>query len=199
MIIIKTIQEDANSIKKDYIKSKFVEATKSIIVQEGVFNVSVRKIAKITGYSYASVYHYFLDLNELLLETKLSMIHDTVVNSNSIINVEEPLEKIKLQARMSAEFFINNSNIFEFFYQYKMDESNAKAMKSLKLENEYYKDFIPFVESGVIKESDIPSISRAITYTVFGSITIYMSNNGLSKEEAFQDVDNTIDMLLRRK
>lgn len=196
---MKTIREDAMNIKKDYIMSKFVEAAKAIIIQEGVTAVSVRKIAKITGYSYATIYHYFRDLNDLLLETKLSMIKDAVVNSNTSFDVEDPLEKIKLQARTSAEFFIGNPNIFEFFYQYKMNESNATAMKSLKLESDYYKDFLPFVKLGVIKESDIPIISRAITYTVFGSITIFLSNNGLSKEEALNDIDNAINMLLRRK
>lgn len=88
------IREDAKNIKKDYVKSKFVEAAKAIILQDGVLSVTVRRIAEITGYSYATIYHYFQDLNELLLETKLSMILDMAApGSIQAITTEDPLEK----------------------------------------------------------------------------------------------------------
>lgn len=192
------IRADAKNIKKEFVKSKFVDATKAIILQDGVLNVTVRRVAEMTGYSYATIYHYFKDLNELLLETKLSMIHDMVaVGSAQMARSEDPLEQKKQQAKLMAGFFIDNPNIFGFFYQYKMDESNATAMRSLELERVYYDDFAPFVESGAISQADIPVISRAITYTVFGSVTIFLSNNGLTREEVFKDIDNTIDLLLK--
>lgn len=192
------IREDAKNIKKDFVKSKFVDTAKSIILRDGVLNVTVRKVAEMTGYSYATIYHYFKDLNELLLETKLSMIRDMVaVGSTQADRPEDPLEQKKQQAKLMAGFFIDNPNLFGFFYQYKMNESNATAMRSLELEKTYYDDFAPFVENGSICKADIPAISRAITYTVFGSITIYLSNNGLTKEEVFKDIDNTIDLLLK--
>ena len=192
------IREDAKNIKKDFVKSKFIDAAESIILQDGVSRVTVRRIAQITGYSYATIYHYFQDLNALLLETKLMMIRDMVATgSTQTVRLEDPLEQKKQQAKLMAGFFIENPNIFDFFYQYKMDESNAASMRSLALEKAYYDQFMPFVECGAISEADIPAISRAIIYTIFGSITIYLSNNGLSKEEVFLDIDNTIDLLLK--
>ena len=192
------IREDAKNVKKEFVKSKFIDAAKSIILQDDVLNVTVRRVAEMTGYSYATIYHYFQDLNELLLETKLSMIRDmAATGSLQTVVPEDPLEQKKQQAKQMAGFFIDNPNIFGFFYQYKMDESNATAMRSLELEKAYYNDFAPFVESGTISMADIPVISRAITYTVFGSITIYLSNNGLTREEVFSDIDNTIDLLLK--
>jgi AcrR family transcriptional regulator len=192
------IREDAKNIKKEFVKSKFIDAAKSIILQNGVSSVTVRRIAEITGYSYATIYHYFQDLNTLLLDTKLSMIREMIAAGDTqTVIAESSLERIKQQARLTAGFFIDNPNIFEFFYQYKMDESNAMAMRSLELEKAYYDDFMPFVESGTISEADIAAISRSITCVVFGSITICLSNNGLTREEAFKDIDNAIDLLLR--
>lgn len=192
------IREDAKNVRKEFIKSGFVEAAKAIILRDGVLNVTIRRIADMTGYSYATIYHYFRDLNELLLETKLSMIRGMAAPGNfQTVRTEDPLELKKQQVKLMAGFFIDNPNIFEFFYQYRMDETNAAAMKSLELEKAYYDDFKPFVESGVICEADIAAISRTVIYTVFGSITIYLSNNGLSKEEIFKDIDNTLDLLLK--
>ncbi len=179
------IREDAKNVKKEFVKSKFIDATKTIILQDGVLNVTVRRIAEITGYSYATIYHYFRDLNELLLETKLSMIRDmTVPGSMQAVGPEDPLEQKKRQARQMAGFFIDNPNVFGFFYQYKMDESNATAMRSLELEASYYNDFCAVCRKRGYMRGGYPSnLGDAITYTVFGSITIYLSNNGLTKEE----------------
>lgn len=192
------IRADAKNLKKEFVKSRFVEAAKSIILRDGVYHVTVRRIAEITGYSYATIYHYFADLNALLLETKLSMINDMMASGGlQTASHEDALDRLKQLARMTAGFFIDNPNIFEFFYQYRMDENNVTAMQSLDLEKAYYDNFIPGVERGVISEADIPAISRAIMYTVFGSITLYLSNNGLTREEVFVDIDNTIDLLMK--
>ena len=48
--------------KKEFVKSKFIDAAKSIIFKEGVGAVTVRGVAEMTGYSYATIYHYFSDL-----------------------------------------------------------------------------------------------------------------------------------------
>lgn len=195
-----TLREDVKNEKKEYVKSKFINAAKAIILRDGVLNVTVRRVADITGYSYATIYHYFADLNELLLETKLAMIRD-LVSDESIQSVisEDPLERKRQQAKQMAGFFIDNANIFEFFYQFKMNDENAASMRSLELEKAYYEDFAPFVARGIIREADIPVLSRAITYTVFGAINIYLSNNGLTREDVFRDIDSIIDLLLTKR
>ncbi|MBP7401061.1 MAG: TetR/AcrR family transcriptional regulator [Clostridia bacterium] len=190
-------RNDARRSKKEYVKSGFVEAAKSIIFRDGVQHVTVRRIAEETGYSYATIYHYFRDLEDLLLEAKLSMIRDMVASNADLADLpEDPLETKKQQARSMAGFFIDNPNIFRFFYQYEMDDAGAAAMRSLELEATYYASFKPFIESGMIREEDVPAISRTITHVIFGSITICLSNNGLLKEEVFTDIDHALDLLL---
>ena len=192
------IRTDAKNVKKEYVKSKFVEAVKTIIFQDGVSCVTARRIAEITGYSYASMYHYFADLEELLLETKLSMIRDMTQNSEKQTQrTEDPLQRMKENMRKPVDFFISNPNIFRFFYLYEMDSRNEKALKSLELEKAYYDDFVPFVEKGIIKQTDIPAISRTILYSVFGIITLYLSNNGLTSDEIYKDMDQIIEVLLK--
>jgi AcrR family transcriptional regulator len=195
---LNNIRVDAKNVKKEFVKSKFVDAAKSIIFKDGVSSVTARGIAEVTGYSYATMYHYFKDLNELLLETKLSMIRDMVrQREEQVANSDDPLQRMKDSARLPVDFFMENPNVFRFLYLYEMDVHNETAMKSLELEKAYYGDFLPFVEKGAIKGADIPIISRILTYSVFGMITLYLSNNGLKREEIYKDVDNMIDLLLK--
>lgn len=194
------IRTDAKNVKKEYVKSKFVEAAKTIILQDGVSSVTARRIAEMTGYSYASLYNYFTDLNELLLETKLCMIREMTQSVQEHASVmDDPLLRMRESMRNPVDFFISNPNIFRFFYMYELDYRNVEAMKSLELEKAYYQDFAPFVESGRIKEADIPALSRTILYSVFGIITLYLSNNGLTKDDIYRDVDRIIDLLLGEK
>lgn len=191
---------DVKNIKKENIKSMFVDAAKSIIIHDGISNVTARKIAEITGYSYASIYHYFSDLNELLLETKLLMIRDMIAYNKEKqegMQVSNPLQLIKEQTRFPVDYFMDNPNIFGFFYSYKMDARNEEAMRSLEIEKEYWDVFLPFAEKGTIKRRDISIIARTILYAVYGMITLCLSNNGLSKEDIYHDMDDMIDLLLK--
>ena len=193
------LQKTAADVKKETIKAGYIKAVKDLIFSEGVGAVTARRLGEITGYSYATVYHYFDDLNGLLLEAKLSMIHDmTQIEEIRTDQSQDPLQRFKQNTRIPVDFFIQNPNVFRFFYTYPLDARNESAMRSLEIEKNYYSGFFPFVESGIIKESDIPVLSRTILYTVYGLITLYLSDNGLTKEEIYSDLDQIIDFLLNR-
>ena len=193
------LRKTAADVKKEYIKTQYINAAKDLIFREGVSAVTARRIGEATGYSYATVYHYFTDLNDLLLETKLSMISDmTRLGQTGTDKSQDPLQRVKQNTRIPVDFFIENPNIFRFFYAYPLDERTETAMRSLELEKNYYNNFLPFVEKGVIKETDIPALSRTILYAVYGMITLYLSDNGLNKEEIYSDLDQMIDLLLNR-
>lgn len=195
---MKDTKTDAKSMKKQYIKSIFINAVKSVILREGVSNVTARKIGEITGYSYATMYHYFSDLNELFLETKLVMIQDMIqCGKEKFIQPSDPLQLIKAQTRFPIDYYMDNPNIFEFFYSFKLDERNEIALKSIDIEKGYWDVYLPFVEKGAIKRSDIPVIARTIMYAVYGMITLYLSNNGLTREDIYQDMDRMIDLILK--
>jgi AcrR family transcriptional regulator len=51
--------KDRQAIKASGIRSYFILAAKEIISIEGVNHVSVRKVPKKAGYSYATIYNYF--------------------------------------------------------------------------------------------------------------------------------------------
>ena len=195
---MKEVKEENVAKKKELIKVTFIEAAKSIIMQEGVANVTVRRIADITGYSYTTIYHYFENLEELLLETKLLMIQDMVnYGREKPLYNENPLQRLKKHAKIPIDFFIENPNIFNFFYAYKMGLKNETAMRSLDIEKSFWVDYMPFVDKGIIRSEDIPTIARTTMYAVYGIITLFLSGNGLSKEEIYNDLDRIIDLLMK--
>jgi AcrR family transcriptional regulator len=54
---------DNKEIQKRRMMGYFLEATKTVIDTEGIFAVTIRKIASMAGFNSATVYNYFENLN----------------------------------------------------------------------------------------------------------------------------------------
>ena len=53
-------------LQEKRMKGYFIQATKDILKGEGLKGISVRNIADQAGYSYATLYNYFKDINDLV-------------------------------------------------------------------------------------------------------------------------------------
>ena len=52
-------------LQEQRMKGYFLQATKDMLKSEGLKSVNVRAIADRAGYSYATLYNYFKDINDL--------------------------------------------------------------------------------------------------------------------------------------
>lgn len=192
--------DNKRTIKNQRVKALFLQAAKEIIISEGVGNVTVRKIADMTGYSYATIYHYFRDLNELLMEVKTVMIRDLMEYMKlHTVDLMDSLDGIKKQNHIFIDYFIEHPNIYIFFYSYQLD--TAKIESGVK--NEFGENngeiYQIFVTKGAIKAADVPVIAKAIIYSVYGALAVYFSNNGLTINKLYEDIDQVIDFLLNSR
>lgn len=55
------------TIKRKRIMIYFIEATEKLIREDGIENLSIRKIATEAGYNSATIYNYFNDLDQLIV------------------------------------------------------------------------------------------------------------------------------------
>ncbi len=65
----------------------FIEAAQEIMNEEGISNITIRKVAKRAGYNSATIYNYFDDLDHLILYASLKYLH----LYNSDLTVKLPL------------------------------------------------------------------------------------------------------------
>lgn len=82
--------------KQEEIRNIILQAARSIISQEGVGGLSIRKITNAIEYSPAIIYHYFKDKNEIV-ETLVGEGYKRILNSLTLVerNENEPEEEIK--------------------------------------------------------------------------------------------------------
>lgn len=193
--------EDRQNIKKQRMLSYFIDATKDIIIKEGVEKVSVRKVADLAGYSYATIYNYFNDLNDLLITVKRNMIGDIIEYlQKKTAHFSSDVEGLKMIFGTYMAYFFENPNIFRFFYFSPIRNSIQKtevAMEEPDFNMMWRMTFQGLVEEGKVKEEEIEVLSKAIIYIMHGMLTLSFSDNGaLSQEKANQDLDKIISYLL---
>jgi AcrR family transcriptional regulator len=74
----------------------FVEAAKQILQQDGFHGLTIRTIAEKAGYNSATLYHYFADLDELILFASVGFLRDyLVLLHNQITPQMTTLEKYR--------------------------------------------------------------------------------------------------------
>lgn len=190
---------DKQSLKSDRVKSYFIQAAKDIILSDGVENISVRKVADRAGYSYATIYNYFTDLNALLLDVKSAMIQDMMVlMSKSPSDKLYDLEAIKQINRQYASYYLEHPHVFRFFYSYRLtNEPDAKASLTYDFKAGWYETYRGFVINGTLKETEVEIVAKTTIYALHGLLALYFSNNGLTKEALFSDLDNSTEYLLK--
>lgn len=64
--------------KRKRIMSYFIQATIELMEEEGIENLSVRKVANRAGYNGATLYHYFSNLEELELFASMKCLDEYV-------------------------------------------------------------------------------------------------------------------------
>ena len=64
--------------RKLSVKRLFIDATMTIIEEEGLEEVSIRKVAKITGYNSATLYSYFKNLDHLILLASIKFLKEYI-------------------------------------------------------------------------------------------------------------------------
>lgn len=200
------MREAAND-KKDYrrlrTKKYFLDAAKEIIMNEGSENVTVRKVSDLAGYSYATLYHYFSDLNELMWEVKKDMVNELVDSlGKKIPGTKDGIESLREGLRIYMAYYFENPNVFRFFYFYPMSKPN-KLNEEAGYEPDFgamwNEAFKGMVLEGSMRAEDIEAVAKTIIYSIHGMIMLSLSNNGdLTQENVYKDLDKILDYMFKK-
>ena len=106
-----------NKIQEGRMKQYFIDAATEIIRGEGIHAVSVRTVAERAGYSYATLYNYFTDLNELLIIcTQLFAEESKNYVTEGIKNLPQEKDSIEMRLEILSRYFVQYPGIFRLIF-----------------------------------------------------------------------------------
>jgi AcrR family transcriptional regulator len=171
---------DRKKIQEQRMRGYFIQATVEILKGEGLTGVSVRSVAEKAGYSYATLYNYFNDLNDLIFECIKEFQSDceTIVKGR-VKKAESGKSKLKATVLAYTEYFIEYPGVFDLFYLEKMGNIGNKQSISELIYNFLDKlcesDWNYCIENDIITMEMAEKKRRLLRYTVMGMLLFFQN------------------------
>lgn len=128
---------------------------------------------------------------------KISMITDIIHHLQvSIPNKIHTLEDIHTLHRSYINYYFENPHVFRFFYTYQLPTAPSQPQDFEAL---WYQTYGGFVENGTISLTAVPVIAKTLIYAMQGLLTLYFSDQQLTKEAVYQDITEIINHLLKKE
>ncbi len=118
------IDFDQDDLKVKRIIKVFVSATIDIIENKGLDDVTVREVAKISGYNPATIYNYFDNSRQLIFFASLNFMKDYFKNIEDIIDGKnDPLNNYLELWKVFCRYSYQNPKIYYSIFGENIDES----------------------------------------------------------------------------
>ena len=119
--LLSLIIYEGKFMNKDLQKSRnrqyFIDTAKDLLLKEGFSQLTIRNIGEAAGFSYATIYNYFQDLNHLLWHVAMSFIGEIVRSfEKELANKPYSLQDLKTIYRAYAGYFLKNPNVFYLIF-----------------------------------------------------------------------------------
>ena len=214
---------DKLNIKKRRVMMYFIEATQELILNEGIENLSIKKIADTAGYNTATIYNYFEDLEELILYSSIDYLKIYLKDLKSEINSNmKAIEMYETIYKVFVHHSFEKPEIFHtlFFgkYSYKLEKIIKKyyeifpdditgqtdITKSVLVEGNIHNRDLPvikqMIKEGSILEEEAPYIMEAIVRVHQSYLeNILQQREKISLEEHKIKFFKIFDFLLKSK
>lgn len=192
---------DKKAIQEQRMKGYFIDAAKKVIKEEGISNLTVKKVADLAGYAPGTLYNYFTDLNTLLFYCTVDFWEEC---KNEVLKKGEEgigvKEKIINYSQAYCEYFIDNPNVFQLIFLEdlgdileELEERVADSEVPLLLQK-ILKDC---VDKGIIPERNVTIIENLIGHSIHGILLFFIKERStMTKEEVLKLIEDEVNYLL---
>lgn len=199
----------------------FLKATQQIINEEGIEQISIRKVARIAGFNSATIYLYFQDVDELITVASMGYLEEYCRElEENAPQITSAYEIYLYTWELFCRFAFKSPQIYYrlFYHTHSkpLNESVAKyyqlfpnalahcsstiwgMLHSGSLEKRNYQVLHPLVKEGLIEEGSVDLIND-LTLCYFRKILESVCENpDLNREEQTKKVLDAVCFLLKK-
>lgn len=194
---------DKKSLQRERTKRYFIDAAKQIIKTKGLAQISARNVAELAGYSYATIYNYFSDLNDLLWYVTVDLIEEMAEMLRPIYQAgADPAWLLKQGYRDYASYYLAHPEVYHFLFHAQIGQPSAEVEPMLKMNQigeQQERVLRDCVAQGLISPEDAPILAQLLVTIVHGLLSMHFSSyQQLSQTELFLALEQNIDFILQR-
>jgi AcrR family transcriptional regulator len=159
--------------EKEALRTRILDATSKLIIEEGFENLSIRRIAERIEYSPATIYLYFKDKAELIAaicEEAFSEMLETI--GQACESTPDPVEGLRRGLRAYIDFGIRHPShyLIVFGTSSLVDHQNTSEPNDLGMQTYglLKRGIQACIDSGTIPPSDVEIASRVTWMAIHG-------------------------------
>jgi len=195
---------DKKEVQRQRMMTYFIDAAKEILREEGVKGLSARKVGDRAGYSYATIYNYFKDLNELLVYCTFDYLEDcyqylTTYKEDSL----NPKEQLMAYTIAYFKYFAENRDTFQLVFVEEIGNPPDELLQNryipsvAKLLGE---SILECAKEGYISEDAVDTLGELIASSVHGKLLFYIKRQSTEKQEdIIKLIRNEIELLIKNE
>ena len=210
------IDIDSKDIKKKRILKYFIQATKEVIEEKGIENVTIRNVANRAGYNSATIYNYFDNYKQLIFFASLDFLSNYIqAMPDYIKDGEDEVEKFILMWKCFCKYSFETPNIYYAIFTDELGDHPESLMEK------YFQIFPeklgdpperlipmlldpdlsrrasiaskPLIENGYLSKEKAEEVDNMITYIYHGMLTLMINNRiDYTIDEALDKITNHI-------
>jgi TetR/AcrR family transcriptional regulator, multidrug resistance operon repressor len=189
-----------DELKETSIHEKAVE----MIVQTGFDGLSMQRLAKAAGVSPATLYIYYKDRDDLIIQVWEREMHRMMRATLSGFDPQMPFDKgLKIQWMNRAKFYIENPETAHFMEQIKYSPYYERCR--VKLDPVFLKAMHEFVHNAISRKELVKlqvEVYWAIAFApLYQLVKLHMSGRGMLGNDKFvldeKIMDQTLKLVLK--
>ncbi len=177
-------------------RQSILATARELFLLKGFEATTIRNIAEKIEYSPSTIYQHFKDKNEIFYTIHSEAFAELVRYLNASEMHKNPMDQLIALGQIYIQFALENPELYDLmfimeapidFLNYLEDANWTEG----KMAFDYLKSVIAnCIQQGLIKETDLESLSYLIWSTVHGLVTISIRKRGL--KIGFSDPDTII-------
>ncbi|MEW9124608.1 MAG: TetR/AcrR family transcriptional regulator [Thermotaleaceae bacterium] len=188
-------------IQRQRMRTYFINGAKEIIKEEGIKGLTVRKVGERAGYSYATIYNYFSDLNTLLAYCMLDFLEDCYhYMLNFKIETEDSKNQLIAYELAYFRYFAENPDMFQIIFIEELGKPPKELMKENTLPSVgllLRESLIKCAQEGYIAEEKIELLGELITASLHGKLLLFIKGrDGSNLENMISLIEKEMAFLL---
>ena len=108
--------EERKLREKEEMRSLILKTAMQLFLDEGIENVSLRKIADKIEYSPASIYSYFKDKSEIVMALHNEGFSKLYTLQLSLNDISNPFDKLREMGKLYIQFALENPDYYDLMF-----------------------------------------------------------------------------------
>jgi AcrR family transcriptional regulator len=191
-------KRDAERMRKS-----ILQAAMQLFAKGGYENVSMRRIAKKIEYSPGTIYIYFKNKNDIMLQLCYQGFEQLINLQKELDKISDPVERLRKGGRYYISFALENPELYELMFATEeivqeppLDEESAPLMAFRNFENHVQR----CLDVGVFSGEDAEPTAVALWASLHGlaSLLIKQRLRFLPEDKTNVVVQQALEFTLRR-